>query len=41
MIGAIWGDIIGDPYEFDRSNKSKESPLSPKKPTSFKNNIDE
>lgn len=24
MIGAILGDIIGSPYEFDRGNKSKE-----------------
>lgn len=31
MIGAILGDIIGSPYEFDRGNKSKEFPLfSPK-----------
>ena len=27
MIGAILGDIIGSPYEFDRGNKSKEFPL--------------
>ncbi len=31
MIGAILGDIIGSPYEFDRGNKSKDFPLfSPK-----------
>ena len=27
MYGAILGDIIGIPYEFDRVNKSKEFPL--------------
>ena len=27
MYGAILGDIIGCPYEFDRGNKSKEFPL--------------
>ncbi len=27
MIGAILGDIIGSPYEFDRGGKSKEFPL--------------
>ncbi len=27
MIGAILGDIIGSPYEFDMGNKSKEFPL--------------
>ena len=27
MFGAILGDIIGSPYEFDRGNKSKEFPL--------------
>ncbi|MBR2835134.1 MAG: ADP-ribosylglycohydrolase family protein [Coriobacteriales bacterium] len=27
MIGAILGDMIGAPYEFDRSNKTKEFPL--------------
>ncbi|MBQ2995909.1 MAG: ADP-ribosylglycohydrolase family protein [Oscillibacter sp.] len=27
MIGAILGDIIGSPYEFDCGNKSKEFPL--------------
>ena len=27
MIGAILGDIIGSPYEFDNGNKTKEFPL--------------
>lgn len=27
MIGAILGDMIGSPYEFDRGSKSKEFPL--------------
>ena len=27
MIGAMLGDIIGSPYEFDLGNKSKEFPL--------------
>ena len=27
MYGAILGDIIGSPYEFDRGNKCKEFPL--------------
>jgi len=27
MYGAILGDIIGCPYEFDRGNKSKDFPL--------------
>ena len=27
MIGAILGDMIGAPYEFDRGNKTKEFPL--------------
>ena len=27
MIGAILGDIIGSPYEFDMGNKSKDFPL--------------
>ena len=27
MIGAILGDIIGSPYEFDQGNKSKDFPL--------------
>lgn len=27
MIGAILGDMIGSPYEFDRSPKTKEFPL--------------
>lgn len=31
MYGAILGDMIGSPYEFDRGNKSKDFPLfSPK-----------
>ncbi|MDO4395906.1 MAG: ADP-ribosylglycohydrolase family protein, partial [Clostridia bacterium] len=33
MIGAILGDIIGSPYEFDRGNKSKEFPLFTSKST--------
>ena len=27
MIGAILGDMIGAPYEFDRGDKTKEFPL--------------
>ena len=27
MHGAILGDIIGSPYEFDRGNKTKDFPL--------------
>jgi len=27
MLGAILGDIIGAPYEFDRGNKTKDFPL--------------
>ena len=27
MIGAIWGDMIGAPYEFDRGRKSTVFPL--------------
>ena len=27
MLGAIVGDIIGSPYEFDRGNKTKDFPL--------------
>ena len=27
MFGAILGDIIGEPYEFDRGDKSKKFPL--------------
>ena len=27
MFGAILGDIIGSPFEFDRGNKSKKFPL--------------
>lgn len=32
MYGAILGDIIGQPYEFDRGNKTKEFPLFCKNP---------
>ena len=32
MYGAILGDIIGQPYEFDKSPKSKDFPLFTKKP---------
>lgn len=32
MIGAILGDIIGQPYEFDRGHKTKEFPLFCKHP---------
>ena len=27
MYGAILGDIIGSPYEFDRGNKTRDFPL--------------
>ena len=27
MYGAILGDIIGSPYEFDRGNKTKDFPF--------------
>ena len=33
MYGAILGDIIGSPYEFDRGNKSKDFPLFSKDST--------
>lgn len=33
MIGAILGDIIGSPYEFDRGNKNKDFPLFSKQST--------
>lgn len=33
MIGAILGDIIGSPYEFDRGIKSKDFPLFSRKST--------
>lgn len=33
MFGAILGDIIGSPYEFDRGNKSKDFPLFSKHST--------
>jgi len=32
MYGAILGDIIGEPYEFDRGNKTKDFPLFSDKP---------
>lgn len=32
MYGAILGDIIGEPYEFDRGKKTKEFPLFCKNP---------
>ena len=28
MIGALMGDMIGAPYEFDRGNKFKDQVLS-------------
>ena len=31
MIGAILGDIIGSPYEFDRGDKTKDFPLFSKR----------
>lgn len=33
MIGAILGDMIGSPYEFDRGNKTKDFPLFSKHST--------
>ncbi len=33
MYGAILGDIIGSPFEFDMGNKSKEFPLFSKNST--------
>lgn len=33
MIGAILGDIIGSPYEFDMGNKTKDFPLFSKNST--------
>ena len=33
MYGAILGDMIGSPYEFDMGNKSKEFPLFSKRST--------
>ena len=33
MFGAILGDMIGSPYEFDMGNKSKEFPLFSKQST--------
>ena len=32
MFGAILGDIIGEPYEFDRGDKSKDFSLFRKNP---------
>ena len=32
MFGAILGDIIGEPYEFDRGNKTKDFPLFDENP---------
>lgn len=32
MYGAILGDIIGEPYEFDRGNKTKDFPLFSSRP---------
>ena len=32
MFGAILGDIIGQPYEFNRSPKTKNFPLFSKNP---------
>ena len=33
MYGAILGDIIGEPYEFDRGDKTKDFPLFSRRPT--------
>lgn len=33
MYGAILGDTIGSPYEFDQGNKSKDFPLFSKRST--------
>ena len=33
MYGAILGDIIGQPFEFDRGPKTKDFPLFGRKPT--------
>ena len=33
MIGAILGDMIGAPYEFDKGDKTKETPCSAKNPS--------
>ena len=33
MIGAILGDIIGSPYEFDQGKKTKDFPLFPPQAT--------
>ena len=34
MYGAILGDIIGSPYEFDQGEKTKDFPFFPKIPPS-------
>ena len=31
MYGAILGNIIGNPYDFDRGNKCKEFPCFPRR----------
>lgn len=33
MYGAILGDIIGSPYEFDQGNKTKDFPLFSEDPS--------
>ena len=33
MYGAILGDIIGEPYEFDRGNKTKNFPMFSERPS--------
>ena len=33
MYGAILGDIIGEPYEFDRGNKTKNFPMFSEHPS--------
>ena len=33
MIGAILGDMIGSPYEFDQGKKTKDFPLFPPQAT--------
>lgn len=32
MYGAILGDMIGSPYEFDQGDKSKDFPLFSENP---------
>ena len=39
MIGAILGDIIGSPYEFDLGDKTKDFPLFSKKNVWVKNEV--